>query len=175
MSKNSQPRLENIQMLILDVDGVLTDGTIIVNADGTESKSFSALDGHGIRLWKRSGLKVAFLSGRKSEPTVHRARQLEVDYVLEDCHDKLKTLKNLLEKLSLAPEEIAYIGDDWPDLPVIKYVGFGVATANAAEEVKQHADYITTSKGGNGAIRETVEYILKNNNKWQQLVERYTL
>ncbi len=165
--------LAEIQVLVIDVDGVLTDGTIIVNGDGSESKFFNVLDGHGIRLWHRAGLKIAFLSGRRSEPTRYRAEQLEVEYVFEDCHNKLDALKKFLEQEGLQPDRIAYIGDDLPDLPPIRYVGFGVAVANAVDEVKQHADYVTTRSGGCGAVREVIEYILKNTGKWQKLMKRY--
>jgi len=167
------PNLANIKMLVLDVDGVLTDGALIINADGSESKFFNMLDGHGIRMWQRAGLKVAFLSGRSSESTKYRAEQLEVDYCLQDCHNKLDGLENFLEQSGLSAQEVAYIGDDLPDLPPIRYVGFGVAVANAVDEVKQYADYVTTRRGGGGAVREVIEYILKNTGKWQVLMERY--
>jgi len=167
------PNLANIKMLVLDVDGVLTDGALIINADGSESKFFNMLDGHGIRMWQRAGLKVAFLSGRSSESTKYRAEQLEVDYCLQDCHNKLDGLENFLEQSGLSAQEVAYIGDDLPDLPPIRYVGFGVAVANAVDEVKQYADYVTTRRGGGGAVREVIEYILKNTGKWQELMKRY--
>ncbi|MCJ7729230.1 MAG: HAD hydrolase family protein [Sedimentisphaerales bacterium] len=165
--------LADIQLLALDVDGVLTDGKLIINADGSEGKSFNALDGHGIRMWQRAGLKVAFLSGRSCEPTKHRAQELEVDYYFQNCHDKLPILEELLEKSGIQKEAVAYIGDDLPDLPVIRYVGFGVAVANATDEVKRYADYVTSRDGGNGAVREVIEYILKKTGRWQQLMERY--
>jgi 3-deoxy-D-manno-octulosonate 8-phosphate phosphatase (KDO 8-P phosphatase) len=165
--------LADIEVLVIDVDGVLTDGTVVINADGSESKFFSVLDGHGIRLWRRAGLKVAFLSGRHSQPTEYRAKQLEVEYVFQDCHNKLDALKKFLEQEGLSADRIAYIGDDLPDLPPIRYVGFGVAVANAVDEVKQYADYVTTRSGGSGAVREVIEYILKNTGKWQKLMERY--
>lgn len=173
MTKKPKTNLADIQLLALDVDGVLTDGTIIINADGTESKSFNLLDGHGIRMWQRAGLKVAFLSGRTSEATKYRAEQLEIEYVYQDCFDKLPALKKLLEQLTLLPNQVAYIGDDLMDLPVISYVGLGAAVANAVDEVKQHADYITTNPGGSGAVREVIEYILKNSGRWQKLAKRY--
>jgi 3-deoxy-D-manno-octulosonate 8-phosphate phosphatase (KDO 8-P phosphatase) len=165
--------LADIKLLVLDVDGVLTDSSIIINADGSESKVFSSLDGHGIRMWQRTGLKVAFISGRQSEPTRYRAQQLGVEHCIQGCHDKLPALKALAEKLRLTAQEIAYVGDDLTDLPSIRYAGFGVSVANAVDEVKQHADYVTTCTGGNGAVREVIEYILKNTGKWQQLMARY--
>jgi len=173
MTKNSKPNLQDIQLLALDVDGVLTDGTVVINGDGSESKSFNVLDGHGIRMWQRAGLKVALLSGRYSQPTKHRADQLEIDYCLEDCFEKLPALKKLLDQLGLSPYQVAYIGDDLPDLPPIKYVGFGVAVANAVDEVKDTADYVTTRRGGDGAVREVIEYILKNTGRWPELMKKY--
>jgi len=165
--------LADIEMLVMDVDGVLTDGTLIINGDGSESKSFNSLDGHGIRMWQRIGLKVAIISGRASEPTKLRAEQLQIEYIFQDCHHKLTVFKELLEQVGLSPEKVAYIGDDVTDLPVIRYAGFGVTVANAVDEVKQHADYITTRPGGSGAVREVIEYILKKSNRWQQLMARY--
>jgi len=165
--------LADIKLLVMDVDGVLTDGTLIINADGSESKGFNSLDGHGIRMWQRAGLKAAFLSGRESEPTRRRAQQLEIDHCIQDCHNKLPALKDLAEKLRLPAEAIAFIGDDLTDLPSIRYAGFGVAVANAVNEVKQYADYVTTRAGGRGAVREVIEYILKNTGRWQQLMNRY--
>ncbi len=165
--------LADIQMLVMDVDGVLTDGTLVINADGSESKFFNSMDGHGIRMWQRAGLKVALISGRASEPTQHRAEQLQIEYVFQDCHNKLPVFEELLEQLGLSPDKVAYIGDDLTDLPVIRYAGFGVAVANAVDEVKQYADYVTTRPGGRGAVREVIEYILKNSGRWQKLMARY--
>jgi len=167
------PKLANIQLLVVDVDGVLTDGSLIINPDGSESKSFSTLDGHGLRLWRRAGLKVAFLSGRVSGPTQYRAQQLGIDYCLQDCHDKLSSLEQLLKQTGLSAEQVAYIGDDLPDLPPIRCAGFGVAVANAVDEVKDAADYVTANPGGNGAVREVIEYILKNTGRWDELMKKY--
>jgi 3-deoxy-D-manno-octulosonate 8-phosphate phosphatase (KDO 8-P phosphatase) len=165
--------LANIEMLAMDVDGVLTDGTLIINADGSESKFFNTLDGHGIRMWQRAGLKVALISGRASEPTKRRAEQLQIEYVFQDCHHKLPVFETFLGQLGLSPDKVAYIGDDLTDLPVIKYAGFGVAVANAVDDVKRHADYVTTRPGGSGAVREVIEYILKDTGKWHELMKRY--
>jgi len=172
--QTTNPKLARIVLLVLDVDGVLTDGSLYINADGSETKVFSALDGHGIRLWRRAGLKVAFLSGRDSEPTARRAEQLEVDYCIQDCHDKTEALDRLVAQTQLALENVAFVGDDLMDLPVIKRVGFSAAVANAVDLVKRHADYVTSRPGGSGAVREVIEYILKNSGRWQGLLERYT-
>lgn len=169
----NKPDLVKIQMLVLDVDGVLTDGTLIMNSDGSESKFFNSLDGHGLRMWQRAGYKVALISGRASEPTQRRAAQLGIEHVFEDCHYKLPVFEELLEHLGLAPDQVAYIGDDLPDLPPMRNAGFAVAVANAIDEVKCHADYVTTHPGGSGAVREVVEHILKSTGKWQELMKRY--
>jgi 3-deoxy-D-manno-octulosonate 8-phosphate phosphatase (KDO 8-P phosphatase) len=169
----NKPDLVKIQMLVLDVDGVLTDGTLIMNSDGSESKFFNSLDGHGLRMWQRAGHKVALISGRASEPTQRRAAQLGIEHVFEDCHYKLPVFEKLLEHLGLAPDQVAYIGDDLPDLPPMRNAGFAIAVANAVDEVKQHADYVTTHPGGSGAVREVVEHILKSTGKWQELMKRY--
>ena len=173
MTKRSAADLSRIKLLVLDVDGVLTDGAIIINDDGSESKCFNSLDGHGIRMWKRAGLKIAFLSGRSSNPTKHRACQLEVDYCLQDCHDKLSALDSLAAQSGVVPQDMACMGDDLPDLPVMKAVQFSAAPANAVEQVKQSADYVTVKAGGCGAVREVIEYLLKKTGKWSQVVERY--
>ena len=165
--------LSDIKLLALDIDGVMTDGSLILHDDGSESKCFNSLDGHGLRMWKRAGLKSAFLSGRPSEPTNRRAEQLGVDYCFTDCYDKLPKLKEILDRENLPADNVAYIGDDLPDLPAIIFAGFGVAVANAADEVKVSADYVTTKPGGSGAVREVIEYILKNAGTWQKLLEKY--
>jgi 3-deoxy-D-manno-octulosonate 8-phosphate phosphatase (KDO 8-P phosphatase) len=171
--KKPKPDLAAIEMLVLDVDGVLTDGRIITHADGSESKSFHVLDGHGVRLWQRAGLKVAWISGRSAPATTRRAEELQVPYVVQDCHFKLPALQKLLQEVGVPASRVAYVGDDLMDLPVIRYVGFGAAVANAVEEVKAGADYITAHSGGAGAVREVIEYILKGSGRWQSLMERY--
>ncbi|MGA1980046.1 MAG: HAD-IIIA family hydrolase [Sedimentisphaerales bacterium] len=173
MPEEPKANLVDIQLLVMDVDGVLTDGTIIINDDGSEGKFFNLLDGHGIRMWQRAGLKVAFLSGRFSKATQYRAEQLDIDYCLQDCLEKLPALKKLLEQAGISAKRTAYIGDDLLDLPVMRYVGFGAAVADAVDEVKDTADYVTTRCGGEGAVREVIEYILKNAGKWQELMKRY--
>jgi 3-deoxy-D-manno-octulosonate 8-phosphate phosphatase (KDO 8-P phosphatase) len=158
----------------------------MINGDGSEGKFFSLLDGHGIRMWQRAGGKCAFLSGRFSEATKYRAEQLDIDYCVQpfdkhravsdvepDCFEKLPALRKLLEEAGVSAKRTAYIGDDLLDLPVMRYVGFGAAVANAVDEVKEEADYVTTRRGGEGAVREVIEYILKNTGKWQELMNRY--
>jgi 3-deoxy-D-manno-octulosonate 8-phosphate phosphatase (KDO 8-P phosphatase) len=174
MNKKPKTDLAAIEMLVLDVDGVLTDGRIITHKDGSESKSFHVLDGHGIRMWQRAGLKVAWLSGRQSVATSRRAEELQVSCVVQDCHDKLPALRQLLAEAGVPASHVAYVGDDVMDLPALRHVGLGVAVANAVDEVKAYADYVTARAGGAGAVREVIEYILKGSGRWQKLMERYT-
>lgn len=161
-------------MLVLDVDGVLTDGTIAVDSQGKESKSFSVIDGHGIKMWKRAGLAVAFLSGRESAPTKQQARELAVDFCFEGCIDKYACLLELMQTSGVSAGQIAYVGDDLPDLPVIRCAGFSAAVANAVDEIKRASDYVTRKNGGEGAVREVIEYILKKTGRWDGIVKRYT-
>jgi 3-deoxy-D-manno-octulosonate 8-phosphate phosphatase (KDO 8-P phosphatase) len=160
-------------MLVLDVDGVLTDGTIAVDSEGRESKSFSIIDGHGIKMWKRAGLKIAFLSGRASAPTKQQAKELAVDFCFEGCIDKYACMLELMQTSGVSAGQIAYVGDDLPDLPVIQCAGFSATVANAVDEVKRAADYVTKRKGGQGAAREIIEYILKKTGRWDAIVKRY--
>jgi 3-deoxy-D-manno-octulosonate 8-phosphate phosphatase (KDO 8-P phosphatase) len=173
MTQKPKTDLRTIELLVLDVDGVLTDGSVIVHADGSESKHFHTLDGHGIRMWQRAGLRVALLSGRYSAPVECRARELGVTRVLQNCHFKRPALDELLAEVGLTLAQTAYVGDDLPDLPVIRDVGFGVAVAGAVEQVRARADYVTTRPGGRGAVREVIELILKESGRWDDLLKRY--
>jgi 3-deoxy-D-manno-octulosonate 8-phosphate phosphatase (KDO 8-P phosphatase) len=172
MTKKQKIKFAGLELLVMDVDGVLTDGTVEVFDDGSEGKSFNVLDGHGIRIWRRAGGKCAFLSGRSSKATAIRAEQLEIDFCIQPSpsevqgFEKLPALVKLLEDIGIPAERAAYIGDDLLDLPAMRYVGFGAAVANAVDEVKEQADYVTTRRGGEGAVREVIEYILKNTGKW---------
>lgn len=168
-----QTDLNQIQLLVLDVDGVLTDGGIILHADGSESKRFDVQDGHRIKMWQRTGRDCAILSGRFASVTALRANQLGIRYVLQDCKDKLPAFEGLLEKAGVTAEQTAFVGDDLPDLPVLRRAGFAVAVANAAEEVRRAADYVTSRRGGEGAVGEVIEKILKSTGQWQELMRRY--
>jgi 3-deoxy-D-manno-octulosonate 8-phosphate phosphatase (KDO 8-P phosphatase) len=173
MKKNRTIDFAAINWLVLDVDGVLTDGTILLRGDGSESKRFNIQDGHGVKLWMRAGGDVTLLSGRASMATQCRAEQLNIKHVFQDCRQKLPVLKEFLDRLQIDPERVAYVGDDLLDLPGVRHVGFGVAVCNGVQELKDQADYITSSPGGYGAVREVVEYILKRAGKWDALMERY--
>jgi 3-deoxy-D-manno-octulosonate 8-phosphate phosphatase (KDO 8-P phosphatase) len=173
MTQINKTDLKLIKLLAMDVDGVLTDGTITIGSDGTEFKTFNLLDGHGIKMWRRAGLKTALISGRESAVTKQRAKEMEIDFVYQPCQKKLEGFEKLLADSKLEPKNIAYIGDDVLDIPLVKRAGFGIAVANAVDELKSCAHYITSRNGGNGAVREVVEYILKNTGQWSALMERY--
>ncbi|MDD5135589.1 MAG: HAD hydrolase family protein, partial [Phycisphaerae bacterium] len=157
----------------MDVDGVLTDGTVSIGSDGTEFKRFSLIDGHGIRMWHRAGLRTALISGRESAATKIRAEELGINFVYQPAKSKLECFSDLLAVSGLEAKNIAYIGDDVMDIAPVKRAGFGVAVADAVDELKSQAHYITSKAGGNGAVREVIEYILKNTGKWSELMDRY--
>lgn len=162
-----------IKLLLMDVDGVLTDGGIVIHSDGTESKRFHVMDGHRIKMWQRAGLETAIISGRQTKATTLRAEQLGIEHVLQDCKAKLPAFELLLSKTGYSAEEVACIGDDLMDIPLVTRSGFGVAVANAAEELKEVADFVTSRKGGDGAVADVIEMILKNSGQWEPLMERY--
>jgi len=169
----SQPQLAGIELLVLDVDGVLTDGRIILTSSGQEIKQFSAKDGAGMKYWKRAGKKLALISGRGSEPVMWRAEELGVDAVRLGAKDKLPAYREILAELAVGDERTAAIGDDLTDLPVLRRCGFPVAVADAAEEVRAVAAYVTNLPGGAGCVRETIEMILKAAGLWETILARY--
>jgi 3-deoxy-D-manno-octulosonate 8-phosphate phosphatase (KDO 8-P phosphatase) len=173
MTQINKTELKQIKLLAMDVDGVLTDGTITICSDGTEAKSFHLLDGHGIKMWQRAGLKTAMISGRQSAVTQQRAEELKIEFLYQPCQQKLVCFEKLLADTGLEAKNIAYIGDDLLDIPIVKRAGFGVAVANAVDELKYYAHYVTSRSGGRGAVREVIEYILKNTGQWDALMERY--
>lgn len=174
-ARERKTRLQQIRLVVLDCDGVLTDGTICINADGSEAKTFHVHDGCGVKYLQRAGLKTAILSGRTAAAVAHRAKELGIKHVLQGYKTKLEGLKELLRKTRLEAEAVCYVGDDLPDLPVLRAVGFGVAVANARAEVRKAADYVTRARGGNGAVRELAEMILKAQAKWGGIMDRYGL
>ncbi len=165
--------IKNIKLVIMDVDGVLTDGTIYLNTQGYETKAFNVLDGTGIAYLRRAGIKTAIISGRNCDAVIHRAKELGIEDVYQGVKNKIDAYKQLLKKYAFSDKEICYIGDDLIDLPVFYRVGFPVAVANATPMVKQHSAYITKVRGGQGAVREVAEKILKYQDKWHLIMERY--
>jgi len=172
-SSGFEDQLKNIRLIIFDVDGVLTDGRITFGSGNLEIKSFNVRDGHGIKIAKRCGLEVAFVTGRTSEVVTHRAEDLGVTHVYQGIWDKKPVLAQLLDSLGLRPEEVAIVGDDVVDIPLMLRVGVGFTVPEAPEEVRRAARYITGAKGGHGAAREVVELILKAQAKWDAALARY--
>jgi 3-deoxy-D-manno-octulosonate 8-phosphate phosphatase (KDO 8-P phosphatase) len=166
-------RAENIKRIIFDVDGVLTDGSIVIHNDGAESKTFNVKDGHGIKLVMRAGITVAIITGRKSEVVKHRARELGIEHLTQGALEKSGAMGDLLEKLSIPPESTAFVGDDLIDIPAMRMVGLAAAVADATDEAKRHAHIITELPGGRGAAREVCEFILKSQKLWESSIERY--
>ena len=162
-----------IRLLILDVDGVLTDGRIVIDDRGMESKSFDVKDGHGLRLIMRADVQVVFLSGRESEATRHQASELGVMDVYQNIHKKVDVYEQILKDHGLEDRQVGYVGDDVIDLPVLKRVGFSAAVADASEEVKPFVDYVAVREGGRGAVREIIEFILKSQGRWEEVTARY--
>jgi len=169
----AEPDLAKIELLVLDVDGVLTDGRIILTPGGEEIKVFHVRDGSAMKYWKRVGKKLAMISGRGSPAVSRRAEELQVDAVRLNAKVKLEAYEEVLEELGVPQERTAVVGDDLTDLPMLLRCGFSAAVADAAAEVKCRVDYVTRAAGGAGAVREVVEMILKNAGLWDQIMARY--
>jgi 3-deoxy-D-manno-octulosonate 8-phosphate phosphatase (KDO 8-P phosphatase) len=162
-----------IRLLLLDVDGVLTDGTILMHHDGGESKAFHIRDGAAIVWAQRAGLKVGLLSGRASDATGQRAAQLGIPLVVQGASDKLAAYEQILRDAALADEDVAYMGDDLQDLPVLRRVGFAAAPADASADVRARVHWVSALPGGRGAVRELIEHVLQAQGAWQTAVDEY--
>jgi 3-deoxy-D-manno-octulosonate 8-phosphate phosphatase (KDO 8-P phosphatase) len=166
-------RIRPIKLLIMDVDGVLTDGRIVLYNEGNELKFFNVKDGHGIVMLHRIGVATAILTGRISKVVERRAKELSITHIIQGSLDKLEAYEGLKDRLSLRDEEIAYVGDDVVDIPVMRRVGFAVAVADAHPEVLKVAHYITKAEGGKCAVREVAELIIREKGLWDKIMERY--
>ncbi len=163
----------NVALLCLDVDGVLTDGSIYIGPAGEETKRYHVTDGFALRLCAKAGLPVAVITGRTSSSLLHRLADLGIAHVIQGSKDKAASLRVITDRTGIQPEQICHIGDDWPDLPILHRVGFPVAVANAAPEVKAAAAYTTIQLGGHGAVREVVDLILKAKGVYETLLAEY--
>ena len=173
VSQKVMDRASKISLVLMDSDGVLTDGRILMYSDGSEGRGFSARDGHGIRMGQRGGLMFGIVSGRESPVVADRAEELYITEVHQGIFDKLECYKEILERFELPPEAVCYIGDDLNDVPLIRRVGLGVAVADACAEAQEAATYVTQTPGGRGAVRELVEQLLKSKKRWDDLVKKY--
>lgn len=166
-------KIRKIKLLILDVDGVLTDGRIVIDDAGLESKQFDVRDGHGLKMLMRFGIGVVLLTGRKSRVVEYRAADLGITEVYQGILNKGELFAGILERRNVAPEETACVGDDVVDIPLLRRAGFSVAVADAVDEARRVADYVTHHGGGRGAVREVCEVILKAQNRWADVASRY--
>ncbi len=171
--KEALPRARNIKILLLDVDGVLTDGNIIYTQDGGESKKFNTQDGFGLRILQNAGIEVGIITARSSEAVRRRAADLKLTHVFQGSNNKAVAYEQILEKTGLKPEQTAYMGDDWLDLTLLCRVGLALAPANAVFEVKQRAHYVTSKPGGAGAVREACELLLEAAGKLNPILKKY--
>jgi 3-deoxy-D-manno-octulosonate 8-phosphate phosphatase (KDO 8-P phosphatase) len=168
-------RCAAIELLAVDVDGVLTDGAIVVNDQGVESKHFHVRDGLAYSLWHRAGKRSAILSGRRAEVVERRAAELEIAHVAQGLAEKGEPFRALLAELGLEPRQVCFVGDDLVDLPVLRAVGLAACPADAVAEVRDCVHLITSAAGGRGAVREVVEVILKVQGLWHGLCTAYTV
>jgi 3-deoxy-D-manno-octulosonate 8-phosphate phosphatase (KDO 8-P phosphatase) len=169
-------RAARIRLLLMDVDGTLTDGHVwlLSQPDGTalELKSFGAQDGLGLTLAAQGGIRTGVITGRESAAMRRRAKESRIEFVYEACPIKIPVYEELLKKTGVTEEEVAYVGDDLPDLPVMRRVGLAIAVANAVDEVKRAAHFVTRNIGGDGGVREAIELILKSQGKWESLINK---
>lgn len=168
-------KAQKIRLLLLDVDGVLTDGRILYDDQGREVKSFHVQDGQGIRWLQKEGVEVGFLSGRSSRAVEMRAKELGISFLFQGIGDKIKVFEKILKKTKLDSDQVAFMGDDFIDLALLKKVGFSISVSNGHPLVQKEADYVTRAAGGFGAVREVSEFIIKAQDKWDIILKKYGL
>ena len=168
-----EERASHIKLLLMDCDGVLTDGRVWLFDSGEEQKGFHTRDGLGLELWHRAGLKSGLISGRRSSAVERRAHGLRMSFIVQGVEDKRKAFSDILEGAGVTFDEVAFIGDDLNDIPLMLESGLSVAVADAAPEAREHAHYVTKLSGGQGAVREVIELILKHQDRWNELIKPY--
>ncbi len=173
MNEKLKEKIKKIKLLILDVDGILTNGEIILDEKGKEIKIFDVQDGFGIVLFQRAGLKTAILSARSAGAVTARAKDLKINKICQDARPKIMDYKKILKHFGLKDAQACFMADDLTDIEVLKKVGLAVTVPNAVREVKRVADYTTKREGGRGAVRETIELILKAQRKWSNVLKAY--
>jgi 3-deoxy-D-manno-octulosonate 8-phosphate phosphatase (KDO 8-P phosphatase) len=169
----TEQRCENIELILSDVDGVMTDGRIILDSQGIETKRFHIRDGMGVRLWQKAGYRFGLITLRSSHMVKMRAAELGIDIIRQGTEDKLVAIRQIMTEQRLQPRQVCYIGDDLPDLPAVRAVGLGVAVADACPELRAAAHHITIAEGGGGAVREIIELILKAQHRWDDVIQTY--
>ncbi|MFO7751052.1 MAG: HAD hydrolase family protein [Desulfobacteraceae bacterium] len=168
-----KPELQKIKLLLLDVDGVLTRGQVTYSDSGEQIKSFHSRDGLGLRLLMESGIQAGIITGRTSKALFHRCTNLGIDLVLDNIKEKGKGLRTMSDRTGISFDQIAFVGDDLIDLPAMKLAGLAVAVPDAPREVKERADMVTTARGGEGAVREVCETILKARGMWEKAIQHF--
>ena len=166
-------RTKDIKLLVFDVDGVLTDGSIIIGDDGEEYKAFHSRDGHGMKLLQYTGVEVGIITGRTSKVVEHRMTSLGIKHIYQGQKVKLPAFEKMIKQLELKPEQCAYVGDDWVDLAIMSMVGLAIAVQDAAPLVREKAHWVTKANGGKGAAREVCELIMKGQGNLQDQIERH--
>lgn len=162
-----------IRLFLTDVDGVLTDGGIVFDAEGREIKRFHVRDGHGIKMLQRAGVEVGIITGRTSEVVAIRAKELGISLVRQGSADKVETWRGILEEKGFSPAQTSYVGDDIVDVPLLRRVGFAAAVADAEEYVLDAVDFVSSRPGGHGAVREVIEFVLRSKGCWAEATDRY--
>ena len=174
---DQQARAEKIKLLLMDVDGVWTDGRLFyvpgLHGEMVESKAMNTQDGMGLRWAHKAGIQTGVISGRESPAVTHRAEMLGVTYIYQNYLEKIPPYEEICAKAGVTDEQVAYMGDDLTDLPLMRRAGLGVAVSNARDEVCSQADYVTFALGGNGAIREVIELLMKTQGSWDLILEKY--
>lgn len=165
-------KAKNIKLVILDVDGVMTDGRIVIDDNGVESRNFDIKDGMGVVVLMMSGVEVAIITSKKSGAVRHRAEELKIKRFYEGIKKKTEPYEEILKEMNITDAEVAYVGDDLVDLSMMKRVGLPIAVGDAVEDVKNHAAYVTVARGGYGAVREAAEMILKAQGKWEKILSK---
>jgi len=171
--QGADDKAARVRLFLMDVDGVLTDGGIILDGEGRETKRFHVRDGHGIKMLRRADVKAGIITGRSSAVVEIRARELGVEIVRQGATDKVSALRKILAEEGVSPEECAYVGDDIVDLPVFREVGFSAAPCDAEPYVLDAADYVSSRPGGMGAVREIIEFVMKAKGSWRDVTAKY--
>ena len=166
-------RIQKIKLVLVDNDGVMTDGRIVFGDYGDELKFFDVQDGHGMAMLRRAGIVTLMVSGRKCRINSRRAKEMKIVKLYQNVHDKLEVFGKILKQFKVGPEEVCCIADDLIDIPILSRVGLAAAVPNAVAEVKQAAHVVTEKSGGRGAVRELADVILKTQGKWAEVTERY--
>ncbi len=173
LRNDAAEKAKKVRLFLVDVDGVLTDGGIVYDGGGREIKRFHVRDGHGIKMLQRAGVEVGIITGRTSEVVAFRARELGVTLVRQGTWDKVSAWREILAEKGFLPEETAYVGDDIVDVPLMRQVGFAAAVADAESYVLAAADFVSARPGGQGAVREIIEFVLRSRGAWEKIASKY--